>query len=343
MLADQTDFVIGGDTHRDRHTLAVVSEPAAGWWPASRSAPTGAAIGRPCASPSSMPRAAASGPSKAPAATAPDSHYLQRRGEQVVEIDRPARRGRRSRPKDDQLDAIAAARTALGRGTLPTPRSAQSARALQALLRTRDGAVRRARRPSTSSVLVGAPDELRAQLRGLTSRPAAGACRSLRRARPARRPLRRRARPARPGPPRHQLTAEARELERELARLVPPPAGSCSQARRGPHQRRPVAGGLVAPRPHPPRSRLRPLAGAAPTRPPAARPPPPPQPRRRPPTQPRPAHHRPHPQPRPPRHRGLHSNAAKPKAKLGPETTRCLKRYPARQLWRLLEHTPPAT
>jgi len=49
MLADELDYVLGVDTHRDEHVLAVVAAPAGVRWSPARALPrTGAAIeGRP--------------------------------------------------------------------------------------------------------------------------------------------------------------------------------------------------------------------------------------------------------------------------------------------------------
>jgi hypothetical protein len=69
MLADEVDYVIGVDTHRDQHTLAVVSAPTG----APRRRCERAHVGTPmrCASRSGMRAASVSGPSRAPATTAP--------------------------------------------------------------------------------------------------------------------------------------------------------------------------------------------------------------------------------------------------------------------------------
>ena len=97
---------------------------------------------------------------------------LQQAGHQVIEVDRPDRKARRARGKDDHLDAEAAARAVLSGRASTTPK-------------TRDGhieairALRVARRSSVSgrttainqlkALLLTAPADLREQLRTLTS------------------------------------------------------------------------------------------------------------------------------------------------------------------------------
>ena len=73
MLADELDYVVGVDTHRDQHVLAVVVAPT-GAVIAQRSVRTNAAATRRrCASPTSSRRARGCGRSRAPATTAPGS------------------------------------------------------------------------------------------------------------------------------------------------------------------------------------------------------------------------------------------------------------------------------
>ena len=67
--------------------------------------------------------------------------FLLEQGEQVAEIDRPARPARRNGAKTDLLDATRAAREALGRDHLAQPRRRGDREALRVLVRTRAGAV----------------------------------------------------------------------------------------------------------------------------------------------------------------------------------------------------------
>jgi transposase len=179
MLADELDYVVGVDTHRDEHALAVVGAPA-GAVVAQRSV-----------------RASARG--YAAAVHFADTHangarvwvvegaghygaglarYLSGRGETVLEVGRGPRDERRLRGKDDSLDAIRAARTALASETLAMPRAGQRREALRLLLLARRSAVdvRREALVQLRSVVVTAPDGLREQLRGLPVQRLGVAC-----------------------------------------------------------------------------------------------------------------------------------------------------------------------
>ena len=170
MLADEVDYVIGVDTHRDQHTLAVVS------------APTGAVLAQ------TEVRASARG--YADALRFAERHargvrawavegaghygagltrYLGERGETALEVDRPARSERRLRGKDDPLDAIRAGRTGLAAETLTLPRSGERQEALRVLLLARRSAVdaRRLALVQLRSLIVTAPEHLREELRHL--------------------------------------------------------------------------------------------------------------------------------------------------------------------------------
>lgn len=97
---------------------------------------------------------------------------LQRAGHHVIEVDRPDRKARRLRGKDDHLDAEAAARAVLsGRATtVPKARDGQI-EAIRALRVARRSTVtgRTAAMNQLKALLVSAPRELREQLRGLSS------------------------------------------------------------------------------------------------------------------------------------------------------------------------------
>jgi transposase len=85
----------------------------------------------------------------------------------VVEIDRPRRPLRRNGAKSDQLDAQRAAREALGREHLAVPRKRGEREAIRLALRARDNAVR-SRTVAIchlKSVLISAPETLRSSLR----------------------------------------------------------------------------------------------------------------------------------------------------------------------------------
>ena len=97
---------------------------------------------------------------------------LQRAGHHVIEVDRPDRKARRLRGKDDHLDAEAAARAVLsGRATtVPKARDGQI-EAIRALRVARRSCVtgRTVAMNQLKALLVSAPQDLREQLRGLSS------------------------------------------------------------------------------------------------------------------------------------------------------------------------------
>jgi transposase len=220
MVADVVDYVVGVDTHRDEHVLAVVAAPAGavvarrrvsangrGYEQALRFAQRYAGGARVWA---------VEGAGHYGAGLA---RYLSERGEVVLEAGRPARSERRLRGKDDELDAVRAARAALRSEPLARPRSGERREALRLLLVTRRGAVdvRREALVQLRSVIVTAPDRLREELRRLAVGRLLERCSRLRRSATATpdelavrlvlRTLARRIEAA---------TVEAAELEREI-------------------------------------------------------------------------------------------------------------------------------
>jgi transposase len=224
MLADEVDYVIGVDTHRDQHTLAVVV------------APTGAVLAQ------TVVRASGAGYAKALQFASRHAsgarawaiegaghygaglaRYLADRGEAVLEVGRHARVERRLRGKDDPLDAIRAARAGLAAETLTLPRAGQGQEALRVLLLARRSAVdvRRVALVQLRSVIVTAPEQLREELRRLSLAQLLRRCSRFRRSHSrtpdelavvlALRSLARRIEAA---------TTEADELEREIAAHV---------------------------------------------------------------------------------------------------------------------------
>ena len=156
--------------------------------------------------------------------TAGLTRFLAAHGERVVEVDRPARAETAGHLKSDQLDAIRAARTALGRQRVPLqPRRGEQREALRVLLVTRRGAVdaRQVALNQLKALLVTAPDGLRAPLRRLSRAQLLARCRALRPPRgqeiAAQATLMALRACARRIP---QLTAEAREHERQIRALV---------------------------------------------------------------------------------------------------------------------------
>ncbi len=149
--------------------------------------------------------------------------FLQARGERVVEIGRPKRPARRTGAKSDSLDALRAAREALACDHLVTPRRRGDREALRVLLATRHSACRAkvGAINQLKALIVGAPEDLRAELRGLGTKQQVRRCARLRE-RPTRSlEHRMTARALRSTAQRIQLlAAEATLLRAELDRLV---------------------------------------------------------------------------------------------------------------------------
>ncbi len=93
---------------------------------------------------------------------------LERREEVVVELDRPERAKRRNGAKSDPLDAIRAAREALARPRLGTPRAGGDRQALSVLLAARRSAVNAAgdAQRQVFSLVIAAPEPIRERFRG---------------------------------------------------------------------------------------------------------------------------------------------------------------------------------
>lgn len=93
---------------------------------------------------------------------------LAAREELVIELDRPERAQRRHGAKSDPLDAIRAAREALSRPELGTPRAAGDRQVLSVLLAARRSAVDgyTVAMRQLFSLVIAAPEPLRAALRG---------------------------------------------------------------------------------------------------------------------------------------------------------------------------------
>jgi transposase len=223
MLADELDYVVGVDPHHDLHALAVVQVLS------------GVVVFE--------TTAAANGDGYAQALKLVDEHAPVRRafavegtgsfgagltrfltgsGERVLEVGR-LRRERRSGGKSDALDAIRAARSVLAQERPVTPRAGGERQALQALVAAREGAVNAkcAGLGQLRDLLVTTPEPMRSELRQLTparllrrlaaTRPDARRDPELRGSLLALRSIARRV---------LQLTAEERELAREIEALT---------------------------------------------------------------------------------------------------------------------------
>jgi transposase len=224
MLADEVDTVIGVDTHRDTNSAQVVAAKTGALGPHTTTETSSPGYEQMLAfaeehAPTPRVWAIESTGSYGSGLTA----YLQGRDERVVEIDRPRRPLRRNGAKSDQIDALRAAREALQREHLAVPRRRGGREAIRLVLRARENAVR-SRTVAIChlrSVLVSAPEPLRSSLRKARGEDLFARCtrlrvapsHSLERAMTAR-VLRLTARRI------LALGAEAAELEAELAELV---------------------------------------------------------------------------------------------------------------------------
>ena len=182
MLADTVELVIGVDTHKHTHTAAVVV------------AATGAVIQQVTvpATPAGyqqLLKLASQQPGRRVWAIegtggygAGLTRYLHGQAEQVGELDRPKRTARRHGAKSDALDAIRAAREALGRDQLAQPRAAGHRAALSVRLAARRSAVQAATdgQRQLHALVVAAPDTLRSRLRDLTTPRLVSTCGRLR-------------------------------------------------------------------------------------------------------------------------------------------------------------------
>lgn len=171
-LAQQVDLVIGVDTHKHTHTAAVVDAATGGklsevtvstdpggycelldWagaigggsrvWALEGGGGYGAGLAR----------------------------FLGSAGERVVELDRPKRAARRHGAKSDSLDAVRAAREALGREHLAEVKGDGPRAELAALMTARRSAVEAATlaQRQLHALVVAAPEDLRGLLRGTTT------------------------------------------------------------------------------------------------------------------------------------------------------------------------------
>jgi transposase len=113
--------------------------------------------------------------------------FLLAHGERVVEVGRPKRPASRTGAKTDGIDAVRAARDVLGHEHLALPRRRGDREALRVLLGCRRNAVsaRVAAINQLKALIVGAPDGVRAELRGMATTTQITRCAGLR-DRPAR-------------------------------------------------------------------------------------------------------------------------------------------------------------
>lgn len=168
-MMEEIEFVVGVDTHKASHTAAVISRQGAEL--ATRTLPADAfgyrrllAFAQQHAAGRRLWAVEGSGSFGSGLTT-----YLLEQEERVVEVDRPRRPARRNGAKSDELDATRAAREALSRPHLAQPRRRGAREALRVLQRTRQGAVHARSRSicHLKALVVTAREPLRDQLRHL--------------------------------------------------------------------------------------------------------------------------------------------------------------------------------
>ena len=222
MVADQLDYVVGVDPHRDEHAVGVVDvRSGVVVFETAVAADSGGYADALAVAEAYAPGRRAFAVEGTGSYGAGLTRFLTGRGERVFEVGRlPKQRGR---GKTDALDAVRAARSVLSQERPATPRSSGEREALRALMAAREGAVnaKRAGLCQLRDLLVTTPEPLRAELRPLTqarllarltaTRPQSRQDPELRGALLALRSVARRVR---------QLIAEERELAREIKTLT---------------------------------------------------------------------------------------------------------------------------
>jgi transposase len=223
MLADQLDYIVGVDPHRDSHAIAIVHVVSGAVVIESTVIANNDGYAR------ALELAERHAPGRRAFAIegtgsfgAGLTRFLTGRDERVCEVGR-LRRERRTGGKTDALDAVRAARSVLTQKRPTTPRAGGERQALQALVAAREGAVnaKRAGLCQLRDLLITTPEPLRSELRPLTraqllqrlaaTRPSGRGDPELRGGLLALRSIARRV---------LQLTVEERELAREIGTLV---------------------------------------------------------------------------------------------------------------------------
>lgn len=182
MVAERLDYAIGVDSHRDWHALALVARSGARLRACDvRADETGYA--------EALALVRTHAPGRRAWALEGSGCYgkglarfLIAHGERVLEVERPKREGRAGRLKSDALDAQRAARLLLAERPLATPRQGGAREALRCLLLTRESAInaRRVALNQLRALVVTCPEPLRGELRGLTRARLLARCRRLR-------------------------------------------------------------------------------------------------------------------------------------------------------------------
>jgi len=182
MLADRIDYVIGIDCHKNTHTAAVVDQ--LGGLLATVTVATNGSGYRElwrwvCRQALGRRVWAVEGAGSYGAAL---TDLLIEKQEWVVEVDRPKRSKRKAGVKSDSVDALRAAKDALAADHLAEPRQRGELEAVRVLKITRKQTVQVNAEAvvQLQALLVSAPEALRARLRGLSAAQLVTACADLR-------------------------------------------------------------------------------------------------------------------------------------------------------------------
>ena len=243
MVADQLDYVVGVDPHRDEHAVGVV-EVRSGVvvFEASVPADSGGYAEALRLAERHAPGRRAFAVEGTGSYGAGPTRFLSGNGERVFEVGR-LRRERRGAGKTDALDAVRAARSVIAQERPATPRNSGGREALRALMAAREGAAnaKRAGLCQLGALLVTTPEPLRAELRPLTrarlfALPCCDAARAPHRSRAARHPARAaRRRPPRATADRRGASARPRDqIPHRDARATAPRPTRCWAAPRRP-------------------------------------------------------------------------------------------------------------
>jgi transposase len=182
MLADLVELVIGVDTHKETHTAAVVQAVSGAMLEQTTVPATPAGYQQLLRLANRQQGRRVWAIEGTGGYGAGLTRFLNSHAERVVELDRPKRAARRHGAKSDPLDATRAAREALARDRLAQPRAAGQRAALSVRLAARRSAVQAATdaQRQLHALVVAAPDALRNRLRGLTTARLVSTCARLR-------------------------------------------------------------------------------------------------------------------------------------------------------------------
>jgi transposase len=167
-LTELVEVVIGVDTHVDTHTAAVVNAGTGGALAELTVQATAVGYAELVAFADEHSGLRAWAIEGTGIHGAGLTRHLEKAGEVVIELDRPERAQRRHGAKSDPLDAVRAAREALSRTRLGTPRAAGDRQALSVLLAARRSAVESGTdaQRQVFSLVIAAPEPLRERFRG---------------------------------------------------------------------------------------------------------------------------------------------------------------------------------